>query len=209
MVYTIPKSMVQEIWDRCEALVAPERYWARFPEVVSLSIDTSVKSPLGTGSIRVDIPATPGVWDIYVVEKFNEDASLLFDFTVIRPSSIFVQSPQATEWRIEVVTRETPGIEPNWNIHEVARQTVPANTMTEILLDYSGIPDASLLMTAQVSVIAFVNQLAFSGYVSGIAYEAEAPPPPPPPPPSSLLRRLVPPLASIGVGVGLLMVARQ
>ena len=162
-------------WDRCEALSAPERYWVTDISGISLSIDTSVKSPLGTGSIKATVSS--GVRDMYVDEWFTPDARLPFqDFTISRPTSVFVQGSRTTEWRIEVVTREPSGRP--WKTHVVARQTVPANTMTEIRLNYSDISTAALKMTCAVSVIAKLNRQSFTGYISGLTEQDSDPQPP-------------------------------
>ncbi|MCJ7633320.1 hypothetical protein MUP77_13150, partial [Candidatus Bathyarchaeota archaeon] len=161
-IYPTPKvNALPSIWDSCQSISAPERYWSSGRAEASLRIDTSIKSPLGTGSIRVDIPAT-SAWDLYVVEWFSTDANLLKDFTVGRPSSVYVKGSRALDWRIEIVTREPSGTV--WNTRVVARRTVQANTMTEIQLDFSGVSSAALKMVAAVNVIALVNQQSFTGY---------------------------------------------
>ncbi|MCJ7632027.1 glycoside hydrolase family 5 protein, partial [Candidatus Bathyarchaeota archaeon] len=167
------------IWDSCQSLSGSGFVWISSPSTISLSVDTSVKSPLGTGSIKSTVPSGT-TSDSYVVERFSADASALKDFTVGRPSSVYVQGSRAVTWRVEVVTREGGG----WNIHVIAQKAVPANTMTVISLDYSAISNSALQKAAQVSIIALVNQQSFTGYISGLtAYGSVSPSPSPQPTP--------------------------
>ena len=143
-VYPAPRVNAQSgIWDSCESLSSSNRVWYTPSAGASLSIDTSVQSSLGTGSVRVDIPASSS-YDLYVQEWFGQSPTVLSDFTAARPESVFVEGSRAVEWRIEIVTRESSGYA--WNVHVVADQTVPAWTLTEIQLDYSAISNAALQM---------------------------------------------------------------
>ena len=177
LVSTLPSISAEEplpdigIWDRCDALSSPERIWTICPENMTdvvLSIESTVQSPLGTGSIEIYHPGAAGVWELNVAEVFNEDATLRKDFTISRPRSVYVMSPRSIEWGIDIITRENVTDPMDWTIHTIAIQAVPANTMTEILLDYSAVPYSLLKMVAQVSVVPYVEEQEFTGYVAGI-----------------------------------------
>lgn len=160
------------IWDRCESLsdAVSERFWGVNRAEAAISIDPSVKSSIGTGSIKCVEPATSGVWNVYVVEGFGPVyAATLKDFNQLRPKSVYIQCDKALTFAVEIVTREPDGTA--WNTHQVAEVQVPANTMTEIPFNYSGIPAAALQMVVQVSVIARVNQTAATFYIAGLSAE--------------------------------------
>jgi len=164
-------SMDISLWDRCETLTDTEMIWTKCPDNISdlvLSIDPSVQSPLNTGSIKMYHPGTPGVWELTVAEIFNEDASLLKDFTISRPRSVFVMGSRSIVWHIEVITRENQSDPLNWVAHTIALRSVPADAMMEILLDYSAIPNSLLKLVAQVNVVPHVDEQEFTGYVAGI-----------------------------------------
>ena len=183
--YSSPPSTT--LWDNCTSLSSSsvQRYWLADASQAALSIDSSVKSPLGTGSIKVAIPAVSGLWDLYVDEWWSTGASLLKDFTTgSRPTSIFVQSGTSVGVTVQVIDRSPDGN--GWNTYNIAQQTIQANTMTQVQLSYSGISNSSLKMVCGISIIFRINQASFTGYISGIVASSYTSPTPAPPPKSAL-----------------------
>lgn len=173
------------IWDSCQAYSAPQRHWT-FDYVDSSghgvgvaqysSIDTSVKSPLGTGSLKLAIPAGLSQ-NVRVSENFSLDNTLLLDFSGInRPRSIFVRLNAPYSISVVLITREPSGTA--WNSHVIHPSTaIPANTMTELPLDYTGISTSALSMSTRVAVIVPATSSAITVWVSGVTSAASAPPP--------------------------------
>lgn len=166
------------IWDDCTTLTAPQRYWMTDIAQATLSINKAVESPLGTGSIKVSVPAT-SFWNLYIDEWFSSDAGLLKDFTSgSRPMSVFVKPLKTIDVTVQVIDRSPSG--QGWNTYDIAKQTIQANTMTELKLSYSSISDSSLGMICGIAVIFRINQQSFTGYLSGITASNYSQPIPPP-----------------------------
>jgi len=175
-------ALVTQIWDRCEALSVTQRYWssvyadaADVEHAVPLSVDTSIKSPLGTGSIKAAIPNCGE--DIYIYERFDPDLGLVLDLSgTNRPASIFVQLSAARSVNVKVITL-AGGV---WKESIICPSTaVSANLMTQLMFNYSGISVSDLQNAVGIEVIVenYGKTTTMSAWIAGVASVAEAPPP--------------------------------
>lgn len=121
------------IWDRCEALTEAGRTWGGSTDHGTIVVDTSVKSSLGTGSIRARNGSAVSPYEFYVGCALNPT----HDFSANRPNSIYVQVDRPILVRVAIAG-------PDNAERNLALQTVPANTMTEVTLDYSTVPLSQL-----------------------------------------------------------------
>jgi len=166
------------IWDSCNALTAYQRYWRGENDdgtPATLVVDGTVVSPIG-GSIRGN-PAADH-YNFYMAESWDVDAFMTLDLSnpASRPKSVYVRVSRTMPIAIQLVDRIGGG----WNPHEVVPlTTVQANTLTELVLDYSGLSAEQLVAIAQLTVVAQVQNLAASVWVSGITSGGTVTPPPP------------------------------
>lgn len=154
-----------EIWDRCEQLIQPDREWTTNPEA-TITIDPSIKSPLGTGSIKIYEPATGGVWNTFAFCTLSPEQ----DFNTSRPKSVFVYHEKDTpmDFVLWLITRPDGA----WIERQISQTiTVQPFTMTEIPTDYTGIPPIELAEAYQFRVLAKTNQQEATFYISGITAE--------------------------------------
>ena len=157
----------EDIFDRCEALSLADRKWYSIYQETR-SIDQTVKSPLGTGSIKVDVPPTAGVYNTILFCEFAPEK----DFTTKRPKSVFIYSLKAMQFMLEIICRP----DESWlERYLTGWVNIPANTMVELSADYSGVPLTDLQEVFQLRVFAKTDQQAATFYVSGITQGMVAP----------------------------------
>lgn len=176
--------MSATIWDDCTQITDTinENYWLSDQTTTNLTINTSIQSPIQTGSIQIDQPAQQGLYQLFIVQRYNPNASKLLDYNQLRPDTIYLQSQQPLHYEIEIVTREPDGYP--WIRRQITSGQLTINQMTPIQLTYTNIPLDALTMTAQLNIILFVNQQPTTTYISGITATSGTPETPQPPPPT-------------------------
>lgn len=158
------------MWDNCQALIESGRAWSGSTDAGTIAIDTSVKSPLGTGSIRGRNGSSAWPHWFYI----SCGLSPALDFRgQDRPKSIFAKISVPNLFaRVAIIGPS--GVE-----YYLAKQLLTANVMTEITLDYSGVPLAQLQAVNGFYVTMGDTSIPAGAtiWLAGVTSQLTAPPP--------------------------------